>query len=305
MFAANAPTPANTETRADKAHFNLLPRSLEANPLLNQTVVTELTDEGKKLPPPSRTNPVYYALESGGYRGEGHGPADKLPPKPEDITNVLQRALAMNGYLPSDAAHPPSLFIVYFWGAHTDLDRTTGDPEESRDPDVGHQHLLTRASLVGGTKFARELREVLAKQDLEDQTNRTLDPAMAQMVYNLGPLRFFTQRDTKTLQLWDATCGECYYTVASAYDYAAAREGRRQLLWRTRMTVDSRNVAMRDTLPGLIVAAGKYFGVDMPEAATIAKHVREMRVEIGPLEFGEYLDRVPPPAKDAPGAKNP
>lgn len=70
------------------------------------------------------------------------------------------------------------------------------------------------------------------------------------------------------------------------------------------MTVDSRGVAMRDTLPGLILNAGKYLGVDMPEAATMTKRLqRDTTVKLGPLEVEEYLDKPvapPPPPKARP-----
>jgi len=69
------------------------------------------------------------------------------------------------------------------------------------------------------------------------------------------------------------------------------------------MTADARGVAMRDTLPGLILNAGKYFGVDMPEAATMTKRLqRDGKVTLGPLEVEEYIS-LPPAAPPAPPVK--
>jgi hypothetical protein len=117
-----------------------------------------------------------------------------------------------------------------------------------------------------------------------------------------GPLERFLQRDGKTRQLYEEARADCYYAIASAYDYAAASHGQHRLLWRTKMTLSSQGVAMRDTLPGLVLNAGKYLGVDMPEAATMTKHAqRDEHVTLGPMEVEEYLDKpaaaAPPPDK--------
>lgn len=316
LVLASAPPLENTEARETKLTFNLLPRSLQRNPLVNQTVITELTAEGKKLPAPSASLPVYYVTESIGYRRTGHSPDDRQLPKAEDLAASLQRALAVNGYLPATPAQPPKLLIVYFWGAHTNLESGSEAEGDTGIPDFDHKNLLSRAALVGGTKFAEELGQALAQQDLENNTRELATPAlendvsqmlasMAVMISKNGPLGKFISRDTKTEQLFEAACADCYYVVASAYDYAAAAHGQRRLLWRSKMTLDADAVAMRDTLPSLILNAGKYFGVDMAEAATLSKRaLGDGSVKVGPLEFKEYLAQpggppdgeAPPPA---------
>jgi hypothetical protein len=317
VVLAGSPPLTNTESRETKLHLDLLPRSLQKNPLVDQTVITELTVEGKKLPPPSPAHPVYYVTESAGVRKEGHAPADRQPPKAEELAATLQRALAVNGYLPATPAHPPTLLIVYYWGAHTNLESGSEAEGDTGIPDVDHKNLLSRAALVGGTKFAEDLRQALEKQDLEDQAHALAVPpsdipsddvsemikAMSVIIGKTGPLAKFINRDIKTGQLFDEARADCYYVVASAYDYAAAAHGQRRLLWRSKMTVDSQAVAMRDTLPGLILNAGKYFGVDMPEAATLSKRaLGEGSVKLGPLKFENSQDQpsVPPADKQRP-----
>ena len=297
---AGDPPRQNSETRQTKLHLNLLPRSLQKNPLVDLTVITELTPEGKKLPAPSPARPVFYVAQSVGRHAEGQGPKDRHLPKEEELAVSLQRALAVNGYLPATPAHPPTLLIVYHWGAHTNLESGSQEEGDIGIPDLDHKNLLSRAALVGGTQFAEELRQALEKQDLEDQTHALSVPpsgipsddvsemlkAMAVIIGRTGPLAKFIERDTKTAQLFDAARADCYYAVASAYDYASASRGQRRLLWRSKMTVDSQAVAMSDTLPGLILNAGKYLGVDMPEAATLSKRaLGEGSVKLGPLQF--------------------
>jgi hypothetical protein len=287
----------NTESSEGQWVFSLVPRAFQKNPLVDQTVVTELTEDGKKLPPPSPDHPVYYVIDAAGYHAEGQGPEDDNPPTPAELTASLRRALAVNGYRPATPAQPPALLIVYFWGVHTNLD--AGTDAGPGFPDIGHKNLLSRAALVGGSKFAEELRQVLQRQDREDEVRVSLPPEFGMMLANFGPLRLFTERDAKTRQLYEETRADCYYAVASAYDYAEAAQGRRKLLWRSKLTADAQSVAMRDTLPGLILNAGKYLGVDMPEAATMTKPVqRNSQVTLGPLEVEEYLDpAAAPPAK--------
>jgi hypothetical protein len=301
---AGAPPMQNTESSAGQWVFSLVPRAFQKNPLVDQTVVTELTPEGRKLPPPSPARPVYYAVEVAGYHAEGQGAEDVNPPAAAELAANLQRALAVNGYLPASREHPPALLIIYYWGAHTNLDQGSDEVENSGFLDVGHKNLLSRAALVGGAKFAEELRRALEKQDRQDEIRVNMPPEFAAMLGSFGPLRLFVERDAKTRQLYEEARSDCYYAIASAYDYAAAAHGQRQLLWRTRMTADSQGVAMRDTLPGLILNAGKYMGVDMPEAATMTKRLqRDTSVKLGPLEVEEYMDL--PPAPPPPPAEKP
>lgn len=82
-----------------------------------------------------------------------------------------------------------------------------------------------------------------------------------------------------------------HYVVASAYDYRASAHGERKLLWRSKMTVMSADVAMADTLPTLIHNGGIYLGRDMPESATISRPVnRSGHTTLAPLEVKAYLD---------------
>lgn len=291
------PPRADTESSEGQWVFSLLPRSLQKNPLVDLTVMTEMTDEGRKLPPPTPDRPVYYTVAPMGYHAEGHAPDDRNPPAAKELIADLQRALAVNGYRPAAPGLPPSLLIVFHWGLHSNLD--AGDDQFGGFPDVAHRNLLSRAALVGGSKFAAELRQALEKQDLEDLVKTTLPAMFQSMLPDFGPLRLFVERDAKTRQLYESARTDCYYAIASAYDYAEASSGRRKLLWRSKLTVDASGVAMRDTLPGLILSAGKYLGVDMPEAATITQHMeRKTTVTLGPLEVDEYLEPAPAKPKD-------
>lgn len=296
---------AAPETVAEKSDsgFNLLPRSMSSNPAIDLTILTEMTEAGRKLPPPSPDRPTYYALQSAGYHAEGEPLGDRFQPAPEVLAAAFTRALATNGFLPTSNAHPPTLLIVYHWGAHANPDRGSSEIEGTGTADSGYRNFLSRAALVGGAKFAAELKVALEKQEIDNEINRTravgeqrlgLTPELGSFLTDFGPLRMFSERDPETRRLYLATLVDRYYVIASAYDYADAQRGRRTLLWRSKLTADAQGVALSDTVPGLILTGGKYFGVDMPKATTLTKRLKqESKVILGPLEVKDYYDKLP------------
>lgn len=161
------------------------------------------------------------------------------------------------------------------------------------------QELLERASLVGGVKFAGELQKVL-NEEVNFADQRENEERLAAMMQsaaggdgfvagavlafqNMNPFYRFKNRDAKTNYLVEQAFGSMYFVVASAYDYKTMADPQKLLLWRTKMTVDSSGVAMRETLPRLIANAAPFFGRDMPEPTTVRTRInREGKVEIGP-----------------------
>ncbi len=265
--------------------LSILPRSFQQNPFVDQTVITEMTDEGRKAPTPTAEAPEYYEIDVGGLHHEGFDAAAGVPPPAEAMLACLRRALAVNHYLPADPAHRPVLLLVVFWGSHNNLNEGS-DEIGGPFPDVAHRNLLSRASLVGGTRFAAELREALNDHD----RNRDLIPAP-----NLDPLYLFLHRSYKNERLYEQIRANCYFVVASAYDYGAATRHQRTLLWRSKLSVDSTGIAMADSLPALVVSAAPFFGRDMSEAATLVRRVqRQGEVKLGPLDVKGYVDPAAP-----------
>ena len=293
-----AAPPAKTESSDGQSVFSFLPRSLQKNPLVDQTVITEMSEEGKKLPLPSPAHPVYYAAKSAGFKMlAGRDALGEQPPTAAEIEAVMARALAVNGYRPVAAGQPAALLIIYHWGMHSLLDQGSEEVEGSATPDLGHANLLSRAALVGGAKFAAELKRALAQQDSDDEAMTYVNVGVG----HYGPLRAFTERDAKTRQLYEESQAPCYYVVVSAYDYAAAAHGEHKLLWRSKLTVEANGVAMADTLPMLIANGAQYLGHDMPEPATMTKPLtREGHTRLGPMKVEEYLEKNPVPETPPP-----
>lgn len=288
-----------------RARFELLPKAFQSNPILDMTVITEVTDHGKKLPPVSPQVPAYYVFQSAGYHVVGEPVSGKSLASSE-VEVVLRQSLATHGYLPAMTGHPPTLMIVYFWGAHNLFDQE--DPALSAAQWTNN--ILDRAALAGGEKFAAELSKAIDQSDAiaaassshfpgtASDGSPTLGAAQGVAVMNarMDPVRLFTQQSAKNEFLVDQAESDCYYVVASAYDFASVGTQVKQLLWRTRMTVNALGVSQPQSLPKLIASAGPYFGKEMTEAEVLMEHaVPEGKVQIGT----PTVVNLPPAAPEA------
>jgi hypothetical protein len=139
--------------------------------------------------------------------------------------------------------------------------------------------VLQRAELVGGVEFAKKLAAVF---DQEAQFEETYGGLMSPAEDASSPFNRFRHANDNLMDLVEDAFNGCYFVVASAFDYAALAQGKRVLLWRTKMTVNSSGISMTESLAPLIASAGPYLGRDMTEGVTLTKTLsREGRVEIG------------------------
>ena len=200
----------------------------------------------------------------------------------------MKKALASQGYLPAtDATHRPSLLVIFTWGMHNRLPPTIA----SMSPEARAKNILERAALVGGYGFARRVGQAFEERALGQLAGLSL------------PNASFDNQDTKTQYLTYQIYDDLYFVVASAYDYASVAQGKRTLLWRTNMTVNTAGVNMKETLPPLIATAAPFFGreTDVPEA--LQRRInRKGTVDIGNATVVEYMDSSAPAAPPAPAA---
>lgn len=313
--ASNSPSPSTKATssknvkaaskpKSKKWGFSLLPTSMQRNPLLDFTIVTELTDEGRKLPPPSFGKPVYYKAVSVGYHVEGQNYGNQNPMLFEQLQDKLLSALASNGYRLADKDHPATQTLRFVWGMHNKLDDlddmfpdavSTGD-EDSDDEDFpdpnalnlgsgyritneNYLNVMSRAKIVGGTSFARDLGKAIG-----EQRSSALRGAM-------GPFNRFLQRDDTTISLVEQTFNDCYYIIVQAFETESLEKQRvRKLLWQTNMTTGAQGVSLEQTMPGLIENGAYFFGREtkVPEIVT-KRSIKEGKVEIGEATVEEYI----------------
>lgn len=244
------------ETRAGASPFNV-------------SVITEMTDAGRAAARTRASGPAYYIAHDGGLTEEGIPIAGERPPSFGALAGALKQALAVNGYLPADPAHPASLLIFYRWGSY--------NHEAPGFPELARVSLVERAALVGGTKFGLDV----------------LDAMNARM------LDLFRNEDSRNELLMEQATSDLYFVVASAYDLAAAQRGEGVLLWRTKTSVIARGEEMDDSVPRVVAAAAPYFGRNMTEAAWIETRSPAARVEAGPPVAMEFIS-APLPAHFVP-----
>ena len=317
---------AAKKPKSDKWSFSLLPVGLQKNPQVDYTFMTEMTDDGRKLPEPSVSKPVYYISHSMGQHdvGDPYGGTKEI--KYQFLEKQLNTALASAGYQPADDQHPATQLLIFFWGMHNKIepvDDGTGDSSDTSDStDDGSgdtssiggsgdysvnsddiMNLLSRAKAIGGTKFANEFARALSDQM---DWGGSPDPNAN------GPLRNFAQRDETTEALVDEIFNECYYVIVTSYDVDALKHNVKKPLWTTHITTGSQGISFEQTLPIMINQGAWFFGREtkVPEVVT-KRAYKNATVEIGEPTVIEYMSTgtaakpAPKPAtKPAPKSAN-
>ena len=276
---AAAAEPAAAPEEAAKPNWDwltaLLPKTFQSNPNLEMTVITEMTDEGRKLPPVTPDHPAYYVAESGGDHEMGELVAHEQKMRPEAVGPLLVRGLAVNGFLPAHAPeHAPSLLIIYIWGTHNAITADDGRGHTTASPDEVMRNVLDRAALVGGKKFSDELISVIEDtQNLRESRMAGSFPA---------PVDVFKLHKENNEFLLNQALADVYYVVASAFDLKSVASGQPALLWRTRMTVASQGVGMNQALPTVVASASKYFGRELTDSVVIRRRpIPGGKVDVG------------------------
>jgi len=261
--------------KSDKWSLSLPPVDFKKYQQIGYIVVTELTDAGRALPLPDVYKPVYYTY------GGTHDNEYKFLPK--DLTV----ALASNGYLPSDADHPPTQVLFFTSGMHRRME-ATGNADNGGDVSVNSNDiidLLSRARTVGGEKFADEFARALAGQ-LE--WSGTSDSSQN------SSLRRFAERDdaaryNDTKAVVQALFHDWYYLLVYSLDYEAFRNNQKKTLWTTHISTPARGTSLEATLPSMGYYGSYYFGrkTDGPEILKRPTGTSPS-IQIGKVEVVEY-----------------
>lgn len=291
-------TPEAKEKRKYSFLSSLLPKSLQEHPLLAISIITEMTDLGKKLTPPTAEKPSYYLIKSMGYHHEGQAVYEEGKVPVKNLERIVHNALAGSHYLPADKDHPATLCLYYFWGIHSKLDGPDQETGMGGTIDIGNKHLLSRAQLVGGVKFAKELGDALEARAL------SVNPG-DNKVTGIDPVEMFTIRTKLNQSLMEQVVDDCYYFVVSAYDAGALQKGDRKLLWRTKISTAADGASIAETTPALVATGEAFFGRDMNEPSIVDKRLnRKGNVGMGETKTME-MDGEPTEksAKEDPAEK--
>jgi hypothetical protein len=236
-------------------------------------VNTDITPEGAKLPPASTEHPIYYFGVSLGYRDLGGFIAgDKLPSK-ETMYSWIAKALAKQGYLPADAAHPPTQVMAFAWGSLY-VRWFFGNPDMPIQMNRGGM-----LRFIGGEKMG-----LISKY-----------PTMPEIEF-VPELHYLQPAAERFLT---AGRDDLYMAVLLGYDLQAALHKERRLLWRTRIACPSRGLVMADTLPTMVSIAAPLIARETKVPAWIrASDKYTPVITIGDPVVEEYLSSGPLPIVD-------
>jgi len=208
-------------------------------------VIVDMTDAGRAVTPPTKEQPAFYYPVLAGYREAGSLVAGEKSPPPAPVAKLLAKALAAQNYYVVGTKTPaPTLLLVFHWGYMNPQIDDVGDSENPQQQFWNQREML---ALVAGNTLK-----------------------------NIGVFDF--KRD----DVLQAARDERYFVVVSAYDFAAAKEKKKKLLWQAKLSTPSNGVTLAEVLPSIISAGGPHFGREtkLPELVN-APLAKEGKVEIG------------------------
>jgi hypothetical protein len=242
---------------------------------------TDTTPTGALLRAPSPSDPVYYLAMSVGYRDFGGAIAGDKLPVPQEMIRTIVRVLAKDGFLPADANHPPTQFIIFAWGTlYTDIMQNPWNPDMP-GTQLNRWQMLR---FLGGDKLGL----------VPDYPDPWLDQQMP------GLTRF-----NPSAEAISSVAGDNLYVVALAgYEFPMQQPKHPKLLWRTKISCPSRGLVLADTLPTMLAIAAPYIARDTREPVWVnASDKFKPDVRIGNPKVEEYLDSVPVPVLEKEAAQ--
>ena len=208
-------------------------------------IVVDMSADGKKVAPPTKEKPAFYFPVLAGYRERGSLVAGEKSPPPTSVAKLLAKALANQHYFVMGANTPePSILLVFHWGYINPQVDDTGDPDNPQTIFWNQREML---ALVAGNTLKN--------------------------VSSFG----FERED-----ILQAARDDRYFVMVTAYDFAAAKEKKKKLLWQAKFSTPSNRVSLADVIPGLITAGTPHFGreTERPQSST-APLAKEGKVEVG------------------------
>jgi hypothetical protein len=161
----------------------------------------------------------------------------------------VTQALTERGYQVAAPGTTPALLIVYNWGEIWRNSTQLPPPTHFRGNDRARLLLMTT------TADAERIQE--------DLVNDRYTPM------KVGRMTL-TETERDTLQL---SHDDLDFVVVSAYDVAALRQNRQQLVWQVRLATRALGHSMSDSLVSLIHYGAPYFGLNEKERQNLHEPV--------------------------------
>lgn len=228
-------------------------------------VVVDMTEAGRKVAPPTKEKPAIYYPVLAGYREEGSLVAGEKSPPPNNVAKLLAKALAAQHYFVYGPGKTPAptMLLVFHWGYMNPQVDDTGDPDNPQTVFWNQKEML---ALVAGN---------------------TLN--------NISSLSF--ERE----DILQAARDDRYFVIVSAYDFEAAKQKKKVLLWQAKMSTPSNRVSLAEVIPSMITAGGPHFGRETKRPESVAAPLaKEGKVEVGtPVVVPDAPGKPATPKPDA------
>ncbi len=224
--------------------------------------VTDVTDEGRKLPAVSVDHPVYFEVMLVGYNDFGQAIAGHRLPDKQTMVRMLFKVLAEQGYRPATPAHPATLLLAFGWGT---LSNAPG----------------AALRFMGAEKIGLQWFGVPRQGNM-------IDPSVL----------YRNARPWETDVISSSAEEGLFVASIQAFDVAEARKNHVVLLWHTKISCSTPGFVMDAALPRMIRVAGPNIGRDLPRPVIALTPVHTGVVELGELKVLETIDTSQLPVFD-------
>jgi hypothetical protein len=246
-------------------------------------VVVDVSEAGKKVAPPSPEHPAFYVPLVIGYREEGGVFAGEKAPPPQDVVlRHFAKTLAQQGYrVVGPDTGEPTLLLVFSWGSWNPLQDTmpieaSPDEAEPNVPPPGPGE-LTRT--------------------LPSSNGRNMLALVAGNTVKNIPWMPSNMTNTELENVRSDVADNRYFAVVAAFDWAAAQEKKRVILWSAKMSIRSTGVWLDEILPSMIASGGPFFGRETRERQEVTVPLmRDGKVELGELQSKGVVGEPTTPA---------
>lgn len=205
---------------------------------------------GRNQTSPDALHPTYYFPLVLGYKEMGAVIAGEKVPEKNVVLHTLAVELAKQHYLIMNDQHPPEQLLVFWWGSMNPQIEDFGSNDPAAQVFFNEREML---ALVGAYK------------------STGIAPSQA--------------NDLRT-----ASRDERYFIILMAFDFKAARQHQKKLLWMAKMSTESVGTSLPDVIPALVASGGPAFGRDTPPSfVDSGQSLKEGKVILAPMEVKDYL----------------
>lgn len=204
---------------------------------------------------PTADNPVHYLLLGGKQWDLGSSVAGEKMPSGSELESLIHRTLASQGFTRTEIGGPmPNVVIIYGYGsAHLEVEEWIEDAMDSETGEVSSaiQSMDLNAREIYGLAGAAKIKGKVLSSAIADE--------MTDAIEN----------------------GRLYISI-SALDAQALQAKKKQIIWRTRISIPTRRNRLPDAMEIMLASAAPYFGADSALPVVIGdEDRRKTDVQIG------------------------